>query len=162
MPRIGRGSAEGEIAPGRAAIKAEMVAIARTGRMPILRIEAGVAVARDRAEAPGIEHRGVCTEEEAAGLAIESRGIAVAIRMAPGAEALAPQREAISIGCNRLRHTVFIRDRCARRSQTVVGRAETDETAVLDQGRLRNRSWPEAGCKNWGNFRYDRGKGVTD
>src|SRR5262245_29389723 len=72
-----------------------MVIVARAGGTAVLHVEAAAAVAGDRAEAPGVEHGSIRADEEAADGAVEARGIAVAIPIAPGAEALAPHRQSV-------------------------------------------------------------------
>ncbi len=156
MPGVGGTGPQGEIAPARTAIEADVVVFARTGRGTVLHVEAGVAVAGDRAEAPVVERRDVRASEEPARRAVEARGIAVAVGVPPGAEALAPERQTIRCRVDRDRLAVDIaRNRAVRSAGTVEGRAKAlvdgvaSEAAVFDQCRLRRcvdlaESWSKA------------------
>src|SRR5690606_10942316 len=122
-----------------AAIEAEMVVVARSGRAAVLHLEAAVAVAGHRAEAPGVEHRRIGTGEKAAGRTVQARGIAVAARVIPGAETLAPEREAVRARRRRARPAVVIGgDDAGRSARGIEGRPQAvvdgtaQEAAVLD------------------------------
>src|SRR5262249_54845937 len=128
IPAIGKTRPEDEMAPLRAAIEAEMDVVARSRRLPFVNIEAGVAVAGKSAQPYAVEEAAVTTDEEAAGRAVEPCRVAVALPLTPGAEALAPNGEAIRVGRGADRAIIRIGCHGSRRcSGTTEGRPQPVE-----------------------------------
>src|SRR5690606_24316804 len=98
---IAGAAAQAERAPLRAAVEAEVPVPAGAGGGAPLGLEGGAAVADGKAGAPVLAERGVEAGQEAAGRPGQRRGVAVAVELAPGAEAARPGGRGQGVGRGR-------------------------------------------------------------